>query len=285
VSMAILFTSTASTQLLGLGYDHILPPLAVIAVAAALGEATRNRRVSMEAITERAVRAEQTRELEAQQRVTDERLRIARELHDAAAHQIAAISLHAGVASHALRTRPDDAERALEIIRASARSVLTEISALLRVLRSAPESADGSPTPPTVNLDALGRLLADFRRSGLQVTKHMDGDLSQVHGAVSFVAYRIIQEALANALKHGADQTADLRVAVSSGLLVIAVTNRVGEQSKETHTSSGHHGLIGVQERVDSVRGTLTLDRGRSGFALRAELPFLTTAPLSKVEK
>jgi signal transduction histidine kinase len=284
IASAALVASTASSQLLGLGYSHVLPPLAIVAVAAALGDATRNRRAFIDTITERAVRAEETRELEAERRVTEERLRIARELHDAAAHQIAAISLHAGVASNALRTRPDDAEHSLEVIRASARAVLSEISALLRVLRSTPATGSVVPAPPTASLDALDRLVDDFEESGLSVSRQLRGDISRVQGATSFVAYRIVQEGLANALKHGADEQVDLAIEVKANLLILDVSNRVDEARLGTTTGSGQHGLIGMQERVDSIRGALMIQRDGPVFALHAELPFHPT-PVTGVEK
>jgi signal transduction histidine kinase len=273
ISMTALFASALSTNLAGWGYSHGIPSVAVIAAAAALGDSSRNRRALIDAITERAVRAEQTRELEADRRVTEERLRIARELHDAAAHQIASISLHAGVASNAIRARPDDAERALEVIRGSARSVISEISALLIVLRATPEAGSGLVAAPTVDLDALAGLIADFRTSGLDVSEHVIGDLSRVQGAVSFVAYRIVQEGLANALKHGADGKADLTVAVEADLLVIDVSNSADGAAPALPVGSGHHGLTGVRERVESVHGSATIGQDGPRFRLRAELP------------
>lgn len=115
----------------------------MVGFAAAAGDASRSRRAYIDTITERARRAEETKESEARSRVAEERLKIARDLHDVMAHQIAVISMHAGVASQALPTRPDDAERALATIRQAARTVLGEIASLLRVLRAADPSRAG----------------------------------------------------------------------------------------------------------------------------------------------
>ncbi len=272
LSVVALVGSTLVTGEIGSDYSHLLPPISIIAVAAALGDASRNRRAYIDAITERARRAEETRELEAERRVTEERLRIARELHDAAAHQIAAISLHAGVASNALRTRPDDAERALEVVRSSARSVISEISALLRVLRASPSLADGPASAPTVDLGSLDRLLAEFESSGLRVVRRVAGETSAVQGAVGVIAYRVIQEALANALKHGDGSGAELTLTIGEGLIVLEVSNPTG--ATRTASGSGQYGLIGMRERVASVRGTVTATQRDSMFTLHAELPY-----------
>jgi signal transduction histidine kinase len=277
-AMVILVGGTAFTGPTGYQYAHLVLPAAFLAVAAAIGDATRNRRAYLEAMTERAVRAEETREIEAERRVTDERLRIARELHDAVAHQIAAISLHAGVASNALPDRPADVERALGVIRSSSRSVLSEISALLRVLRTAPSSTrpglHASPEEPVVGLAALSSLVTDLERSGLVVRLDVAGDPSRVSGAASIVAYRVIQEGLANALKHGSDSTARVELSVDHSRLTVTVVNAVAGEPEVSPTGAGGHGLVGMRERVDSVRGTMSVHRGDTEFTLVATLPF-----------
>ena len=283
VSIALLVGTAAITAALngsgGAQFGSAIGLAAPLAVAAAIGDASRSRRAYIDAITERALRAERTKELEAERRVTEERLRIARELHDAAAHQIAAINLHAGVASSALPDRPEDAQRALEVIRASARSVLSEISALLRVLRATPRE-DGFPiADPVVGLPALDSLLDEFRLSGLNVDVTVDGDIRQVQGAVSVVAYKVIQEGLANALKHGVDQNARVTVTVRDPSITVRIVNEVAFVPSAADDVSGHNGLIGVRERVASVRGTA--DAGESGgrYTLTASLPFAPAGP------
>lgn len=278
ITIVILVAGTVFTGTVGWQFAHLLQPAALLAVAAAIGDATRHRRAYIDAITERALRAERTRELEADRRVTEERLRIARELHDAAAHQIAAINLHAGVASNALPDRPEDAERALEVIRASARSVLSEISALLRVLRSTPATAHALVLEPTADLTALGTLVEEFERSGLGVTKNIVGDLTQLQGAVSIIAYKVIQEGLANALKHGADATARVDVTAADQRVTVRITNRVGPPAGDLDGGSGQHGLIGMRERVESVRGSMSTSDAHGLFTLFATLPFGTAS-------
>ncbi|MDQ1576030.1 MAG: hypothetical protein QOH55_1180 [Microbacteriaceae bacterium] len=281
IAIAILVGGILVTGVVGWQYARLVQPAALLAVAAAIGDATRNRRAYIDAITERAIRAERTRELEAERRVTEERLRIARELHDAAAHQIAAINLHAGVASNALPDRPDDAERALEVIRASARSVLGEISALLRVLRSTPLAADAVVVEPVVNLAALDDLVEEFERSGLRVTKRIAGDFTQLQGAVSIIAYKVIQEGMANALKHGADAAVQVDVAIGDDLVTVRITNRVRPQAEIVHADLGRHGLIGMRERVESVHGSMSADDANGRFILTATIPF-GTPPMAR---
>ena len=194
-----------------------------VAFAAAAGDGARSGREYIAAITERAERAEETRESEAKRRVSEERLRIARDLHDAVAHQIAVISLNAGVASSAIESRPDDAQEAVRTSRTAARTVLGEIGALLEVLRTDDEGTrDIAPRP---GLDRLDDLVGQFEEAGLTVTTRIEGDLAAAGTAAQIVAYRVIQEALTNAHKHGADSRAHILIRVDAETLDIVVTN------------------------------------------------------------
>lgn len=241
-----------------------------IAFAAAAGDGARSRREYIAAITERAERAEQTRESEASRRVTEERLRLARDLHDTVAHQIAVISLNAGVASSALRGSPDRAESALGTIRVAARTVLGEIGGLLQMLR-ADEDA-GVVAPPQPGVAQLDELIDQFRRSGLLVQSRIDGELSRITGAPGLVAYRVVQEALTNAHKHGAEHRAHLLLEVSSDAVRIVVTNPVDTPSIDDRTGTGV-GLIGLRERVASVHGTVLAGPAPGGWKVDATLP------------
>jgi signal transduction histidine kinase len=245
-----------------------------IAFFAAAGDATRSRREYVVAIMERAERAEQTREAEARRRVTEERLRIARDLHDVVAHQISVISLNAGVASSSLRSRPDRAEESLGTIRSAARAVLGEIGDLLSVLRSDGDEGSGT-TSPQPGLEALDDLVAEFRATGLDVRVRVEGVLGNLPATVDVVAYRVLQEALTNALKHGADGRAHALIAVTPVAVEIVVTNPVlptGPQRDGASTSSGY-GLLGLRERVSAVRGTIDAGPAAGGFRLAAVLP------------
>lgn len=256
-----------------------------IGFAAAAGDAVRSHRAYIDAITERAVRAEETREAEARRRVAEDRLRIARDLHDTVAHQISVISLNAGVASSALESRPETARDALATIRSAARTVLGEIGDLLEMLRADSDDApDATSTAPQPGLDRLDELIGRFAESGLDVTVRVEGDLKRLPEAVDRVAYRVIQEALTNAHKHGSEHRAHLLIEVTTDAARIVVTNPVADVAAardEQRTQEGRagHGLLGIRERVASVRGTVESGPSAVGYRLEATLPTEPTAP------
>lgn len=270
----------ASTALLvSRGGDPVLwflQPIAFIGFAAALGEAGRVREAYVDAIAERARRAEESMESEARIRVTGERLKIARDLHDVLAHQIAVITMHANVASMQLRTRPDDAERSLATVREASRTVLAELGSLLQVLRNE-EPTTSSDLAPVAGLHDLDTLVADFARSGLRVDRRILGPAVDLPTAVDIVAYQGIREGLTNALKHGADSSALLQVEYAADALEIAVVNTATGAVPPTEPGpTGGHGLLGVQERVAAVHGTFRAGRGPGPvyrFTLRLPLP------------
>jgi signal transduction histidine kinase len=257
-----------------------------IAFAAAAGDANRSHRAYIDAITERAVRAEETRESEARRRVAEDRLRIARDLHDTVAHQISVISLNAGVASSALESRPEAARDALATIRSAARTVLGEIGDLLEMLRAESDdpTSESSSTAPQPGLDRLDELIGRFAASGLDVTVRVEGDLARLPEAVDRVAYRVIQEALTNAHKHGSEHRAHLLVEVTTDAARIVVTNPVAgaaaRDEQRTPESRGGHGLLGIRERVASVRGTVESGPTAVGYRLAATLPIVAIPPI-----
>ncbi len=240
-----------------------------LALAAAVGDAQRSRRAYVQAVEERALRAERSREEEARRQVAEERLRIARELHDSVAHHISVVNVQAGVAGHLLRTAPDAAEEALGHVRRASRTVLDELSGILGVLRAPGEPA--GPTEPVPGLADLGRLLASAEAGGLHVAWQTVGAPRPLAPRVDLVAYRVLQEALTNARKHGGG-TAHLSVDWSGGGLAVAVRNSV-PLVRPDEDGSGH-GLTGMRERVASVGGRLAAGReDDGGFAVRAWLP------------
>lgn len=247
-----------------------------LAFAAAAGDGARSRREYITAITERAERAEQTRESEARRRVSEERLRIARDLHDAVAHQIAVISLNAGVASSAIDTRPDAAQEAVRTIRSAARTVLGEIGALLDVLRT-DDDGEGM-TSPQPGLERVDDLVGQFSAAGLSVTVRTEGDVLSVGGAASLIAYRVIQEGLTNAHKHGIEARAHVLIQVDDASVDVVVTNPVVAPAvrASAHGESAFGtglGLIGLRERVATVRGSVEAGPTPGGWRLSARLP------------
>ncbi|QYF73251.1 sensor histidine kinase [Cryobacterium sp. PAMC25264] len=256
---------------------------AFVGFATAAGDANKSHSAYIRGITERARRAEETKESEALRRVAEERLRIARDLHDLLAHQIAVINLHSSVASQALPDRPADAEKSLATIREAARTVLGEIGSLLNVLRAPDAAALDESTAPVAGLADLEPLLLDFERSGLRVEHRVVGMPRPLPGAVDSVAFRVAQEALTNAHKHGADRSCLLHLDYQPTGIEITVTNTVttpqraaaaGTDAASATAGAAGHGLLGARERVSAVDGTLTAVRGPGPvFRFTAWLP------------
>ncbi|TFC94788.1 MULTISPECIES: histidine kinase [Cryobacterium] len=282
--VTVILLSIATVSFLDTPWNDIrtlLQLAAFVGFATAAGDANRSHAAYIRSITDRARHAEETKESEALRRVAEERLRIARDLHDLLAHQIAVINLHSSVASQALPDRPDDAEKSLATIREAARGVLGEIGSLLNVLRAADASGPGAGTAPVAGLADLEALLTDFERSGLNVEHRVVGTPRSLPGAVDMVAFRVVQEALTNAHKHGADHSALLHLDYQAAGVEIAVTNtvamtgRAGSAGAASRTPVGSgHGLLGARERVGSVAGRLTAARGPGPvFRFTAWLP------------
>jgi signal transduction histidine kinase len=231
----------------------------------AIADAARSRRAYITEVEERARRAEETREEEARRQVAEERLRIARELHDVVAHHIAVINVQAGAAAHVLKTRPEAVEPALGHIRRAADTVMKELAAVVGVLRGPDELA---PTEPTRGLARLAELLDAFAAAGLKVEYRQHGDARELPAVVDLAAYRIVQESLTNAHKHGTGK-ARLAVTYTPGAVVVDVRNTAAAPGGGTG-----YGLVGMRERAAAAGGTVTAGRESDGtFAVHAELP------------
>jgi signal transduction histidine kinase len=292
--LVVLLTVIACIAMLGIrGFfgPGLLAGLAWPALAVAAGNAVRTRREAIVAAEQRAALAEATREDEARRRVVEERLHIARELHDVIAHKIAVITVQAGVAAHLLRSRPDDAAAALATVRSSASEVLDELAGLLGVLRTVDEQ--GASTEPTPTLDDIPTLIASFERVGLHVKFQTSGRTGRITQVAEIAAYRTIQEALTNAHKHG-DGHAMLRMKHEPEALNIVIANRItirptsntigsrGEFTGPTGSVviSRGYGLLGMTERVQAAGGTVTTStKSDNTFVVSACLPYLKAEP------
>ena len=253
---------------------RVLIMLVWTALAFALGVAVRTQRAYVVALAERARRAEETREHEARVRVAEERVRIARELHDVVAHHIAVINVHAGLARRAAGRDPAVVDASLGHVQDAARTVLDELGAVLQVLRSN-DTLDPA-TAPTPGLDRLDDLLATFAAAGLAVRTRTTGRRGDMDPICDLEAFRIIQEALTNASKHGAGPSAELSLAYSTGALTLAVSNPVtGDPGPVAGASPRGHGLIGMRERAAACGGSLTAQRdGQGMFRVDAVIPY-----------
>ncbi|MFC9459573.1 sensor histidine kinase [Streptomyces sp. NPDC056983] len=241
-------------------------------MAAAAGDAVRSRRAFVDAIRERAERAERTREEEARRRVAEERLRIARDLHDVVAHHIALVNVQAGVASHVMDKRPDQAKEALSHVREASRSALNELRATVGLLRQSGDPE--APTEPAPGLDRLEDLVGTFRNAGLPVEVACADRATGLQAAVDLAAYRIIQEALTNVQKHaGAEAKAEVSVVrVGPNIEVTILDN--GPGAEQPSPDSGGHGLLGMRERVAAIGGSCSAGpRYGGGFRVHAILP------------
>ncbi|SHM92184.1 sensor histidine kinase [Cryptosporangium aurantiacum] len=239
-------------------------------LATAAGYAVQNRRAYIAAIEERARRAEQTREEEARRRVAEERLRIARELHDVVAHSIALINVQSGVAAHLLRDQPDAAEEALRHVRAASRTVLDELGTMLGVLRQG-DDVD-TPVEPAPGLERLEALIETFRDAGLEVQVRVTGRPRRLAPTVDLAAYRISQESLTNAHKHGSAPRIELSVGYEPDAVRIVVRNPATPEGASVPAGTGH-GLIGMRERATAVGGQVTTGLRAGTFEVEAVLP------------
>ncbi|MFI6567608.1 sensor histidine kinase [Streptomyces sp. NPDC050534] len=244
-------------------------------IGATAGDAVRSRRAVVQAIRERAERAERTREEEARRRVAEERLRIARDLHDVVAHHIALVNVQAGVAAHVMDKRPDQAKEALAHVREASRSALNELRATVGLLRQSGDPE--APTEPAPGLDRLDELVGTFRSAGLHVDVARADQGTSLPAAVGLAAYRVIQEALTNVQKHaGTEAKAEVSVVRVGPNVEITVLDN-GATEDDEPASGGGHGLLGMRERVTALRGTLTTGpRYGGGFRVHAILPVRT---------
>jgi signal transduction histidine kinase len=201
--------------------------------------------------------------------VTEERLRIARELHDVVAHSMSLIAVQAGVGAHVIRTDPAAAEQSLDVIADSSRKALEQTRSMLEMLRDGSE--DGT-RPPTRGLEDLATLVDDVRAAGLDVQLSQPTTDDGVDAAVSLAAYRIVQESLTNVIKHSSAATATVTVTVTGRELRITVEDP-GPKRVHSGLSTSAHGLVGLDERARLVGGTLDCGAEGDGFTVRATLP------------
>ena len=235
----------------------------------ATGAALRIYRDHWLTLVEMAETALATREVEATRRVTEERLRIARDLHDVVAHQVAMLSVHLGVAEIGL---PEDAESsrlALASARASGRTVVVETQRILTLLRRGEDISDEEALRPTPALTGLDALITSFESIGLDVQPSIDVPASFAEPSVGVTVYRVVQECLTNAHRYG-EGTATVDVRADDGRICVTVENLIGRSPRGTGPGSGL-GLVGMRERVESSGGQLTIDRDGRRFRVRAE--------------
>ncbi|TCU83613.1 signal transduction histidine kinase [Curtobacterium sp. PhB42] len=252
-----------------------LGALISVVAAAAIGSGLRVQHQYRASLEQRAADAVATRELEAERRVAEERVRIARDLHDVIGHEIAVVSMQLGVAEVTLPAGADEARRALDAARDGVRNVLTETQHVLTVLRSASGSgADlDDPTAPAPGIEQLPGLIASYERIGLDVDARLD-DVGPVSVPIGVTVYRVVQESLTNAHRHGEGRTT-VTLARAGDDLVLEVRNprrRTPASDPVAGRSSGL-GLVGMRERVAAVGGSVQSAADGVLFVVRVRLP------------
>jgi signal transduction histidine kinase len=238
------------------------------------GEFSRSRRSYLDEVERRAVEAERTRDEEALRRASEERMRIARELHDILAHSISVINVQASVALHLLDRQPEQARPALVAITQASRDAMRDLRATLGVLRGTDEVDSRSPAPTLARLDDLVRTAA---AAGVQVRVNVTGGPRALPPGIDLAAYRIAQESLTNVARHAAASTAMLSIAYGDDELVVEVADDGTEVADPTSVRAGL-GLIGMRERAASVGGQLEAGpRPEGGFRVRVRMPLVGT--------
>jgi len=258
----------------------VLANLVIFATAWILGDSLRNRRAYLAEVEARADRAEQDRAEETARAVQAERDRIARELHDVVAHSVSVMVVQAGAARRVIESHPEQTTESLQIIESTGRGALDELRRLLGVLRN-PDATKTSDPPltPQPGADDIAELVVQWQQTGLDVTLDTEGDPVALPSGVGLTAYRVVQEALTNAMKHAGPATVVVKVSYHPDEVELAITDDGrGVQPHSTDLSTGH-GLLGMAERVDLFGGSLaTGPRPGGGFRVVANLPLDTAA-------
>jgi signal transduction histidine kinase len=248
--------------------------MGVIAVAWVLGRFVGDRQVYAAQLEERTAELERAREELARRAVVEERLRLARELHDVVAHAMSVIAVQSGVGAHVAASRPEEVGKALAAIEVTSRGALEELRRLLGVLRQDSEvQASLTPVPGLANLDSL---LAEVGKAGLAVRVRVEGTPLQLPAGVDLSAYRIVQEALTNVVKHAGPAHAEVTIGYRDQDVTVEVVDDgrgAGPPAGGGWVGTGH-GLIGMRERVAVFGGDLQVGpRPGGGFRVAARLP------------
>lgn len=251
---------------------QLLQTVAVYLAACMLGESYRQRIERETDLRQRTDELVIERNLRARQAVVEERVRIARELHDVLAHHVSVMGVQAGAARRVIDRRPDQAVAALSTIESSSRQAIDDLRRLVGLLRA---DGDGELIGPQPGLGELDDLVADAARGGVPAELRVDGDPATVLPTVQLATYRIVQEALTNVRKHACGATrADVAVIVGPETVEV----RIGDDGRPAPpdsalTPGGGHGLLGMRERVAAHGGTLSAGAAGDGWVVHAVLP------------
>ena len=238
-----------------------------------IGDSIRTRREFRRAIAEQ-VAERQRREIDqAHRAISEDRLEIARELHDILAHSLSVIAVQSGVGRHVMDQQPEQARRALATVEETSRQSLDELRRVITVLRRTNANPDAPAHTPTPDLSDLTELLDRVRATGMKVTWWLDGPAPHLPLGLELSIYRIVQEALTNVVKHADGADTLVHLAFSDHDVTITVVNEPGAHPKAALAGGNTHGIIGMRERAIAFGGTLDAHtRPDGGFAVTAVL-------------
>jgi signal transduction histidine kinase len=269
VAVVVGLTVVAVAGIPGANGADVAFNFVLFAAAYLFGSTMRNRRLYGEQLEERAAALERERDEEARRAVSDERLRIAQELHDVVAHSMGVIAVQAGVGAHVIDADPDEARKSLDAISQTSRSTLAEIRRMLGILRE-DTGASYAPAPGLADLD---RLVRDVGGAGLEVDVRKEGARTELPPGVDFTAYRIVQEALTNVLKHAGRARARVVVGYEENALRLEIVD--DGRGVNGRATPGGHGLMGMRERVGMYGGSFEAGpRTGGGFRVAVRLPY-----------
>ena len=255
----------------------------VLAVSAwFVGDSTQARRRYEDGLARQAAERRRIERERDRQSIQQERVRIARELHDVVAHSLSVITVQAGVARRVIATRPDEAKPALEAIESLGRSALDELRRMLGLLRD--DETEPALLTPSPGIDDLPALVDQVRAAGVPVELLIDEPLGSPPATIGLTVYRIVQEALTNVVKHAGPVRTRVAISHQNGGINVEVTD---EGPQRTTTSNGHHpdhtaphGLVGMRERVSAYGGSLVAEpQPGGGFHVDAFLPYPNRSP------
>ncbi len=254
--------------------------LALVVLPLALGVAAHDRRAYTAALVARAESAERSREEETRRRVGEERLRIARDVHDLVAHTMVAINVQAGVGAHLLERDPEQARATLRDIKRVSGEALGDLRGLLGLLRDE-DLPDAAPVRPVQGLDGIADLRDGLASAGVEVDVRIDPAVVTLPAAVGATGYRIVQEALTNVMRHAGPTSARVRVGRRDDDILIEVEDDGGRAPVPLRDTGSGHGLRGMRERAAAAGGSLEAGpRDGGGWRVTASLP-AGAAPVS----
>jgi signal transduction histidine kinase len=269
VATAAALAVPVAAYLLTHMWSSAIGPGAGLVATWLFGDYFRTRRAY---VAERESRAARDREEDRRRAASEERTRLARELHDVVAHHVSVIAVQAGGARIAQAGDPSAATRTLAIVETTARQVLTELSRLLGVIRS--DSSPAPPLTPQPSLENLDTLVQQAREAGLHVDLVVEGRRRPVPVAMDLSAYRIIQEAITNAMKHAPSARVEVAVCYGADALELRVMNDGCGRAGKTPAGRSGHGIVGMRERVALFGGELQVGpTPEGGFRVAARLP------------